>query len=456
MKRLWKLLTAMRTALLLMALLAVLLLLNIVAPQRAVLGDEAFDAAASASPGAHFFLVTLGFGSIPTHPLFIGALGLFFLSLGCSLLDRLRPLMRRSRATPPSPALLLAWLRSPSALRGATTEPRSPREILRVLRSRGYRVVDSGERRMWGVRNPTAPLGFALFHASFFVMCAGALLLYGTRFAGTALVVEGDEFRGGYRQKIRVAPWAGEPAVRFVLEDVEWRFEDGEPVHLGATIRFLRAGGSDAIPTRVNHPAEWGSTSVLIQRAGLAPVLWLQDRQGYTLDRVAITATTLSKQPSVAPLHDGRFEVVILPASPDQLPDKETLTKSALRLQIRGKDGAVMFDGALRRGEGVTLGTDRLVLQDLRFWAGLLIVRERGGGLLIAGFVLGVSGLVWRMLWYRREVAVEWSDENVTVSGRSDHYPLRFREELEELLAVLLLESGAAGSILPKREGERR
>lgn len=115
-----------------------------------------------------------------------------------------------------------------------------------------------------------------------------------------------------------------------------------------------------------------------------------------------------------------------------------------------------MFDGALRRGEGVTLGTDRLVLQDLRFWAGLLIVRERGGGLLIAGFVLGVSGLVWRMLWYRREVAVEWSDENVTVSGRSDHYPLRFREELEELLAVLLLESGAAGSILPKREGERR
>ena len=70
-------------------------------------------------------------------------------------------------------------------------------------------------------------------------------------------------------------------------------------------------------------------------------------------------------------------------------------------------------------------------------WAGLLIVSERGGSLLIAGFVLAVAGLVWRMLWYRREVLVGWDDECLTIAGRSQQYPLRFREELEELLAAL-------------------
>ena len=74
-----------------MGLLALLLLLNTALPQRDALGDERFRAMVAASPRARFVLETLGLGSIPTHPLFLGLLALFFVSLGCSLVDRQKP-----------------------------------------------------------------------------------------------------------------------------------------------------------------------------------------------------------------------------------------------------------------------------------------------------------------------------------------------------------------------------
>jgi len=185
-------------------------------------------------------------------------------------------------------------------------------------------------------------------------------------------------------------------------------------------------------------PVYRSTATILIERAGLAPLLWLQDADGYTLDRVVVVSRTLSGDATVAPIDRGRLEVVILPLRPDQIPDRDALMRATMRIQVRERNGGkILFDGALRRGEAIDVGADRLVLQDVRTWVGLLIVSERGGGLLIAGFVLGVAGLIWRMLWYRREVFVGWEPGCVTIAGRSDLYPLRFREELEELLVAV-------------------
>ena len=53
-------------------------------------------------------------------------------------------------------------------------------------------------------------------------------------------------------------------------------------------------------------PAEWGSATLLVNEAGLAPVLWLQDEQGFTLDRVAVPVpVTTARAPTVVPLAAG-------------------------------------------------------------------------------------------------------------------------------------------------------
>ena len=97
----------------------------------------------------------------------------------------------------------------------------------------------------------------------------------------------------------------------------------------------------------------------------------------------------------------------------------------------------VLFDGPLRPGEGTALEGGRLVLEELRYWVGVKVVSERGGGVLVAGFVAGIAGLVWRLLLHRREVALSWDDETLRVVGRSESYPSRFRDELVAIFDTL-------------------
>jgi hypothetical protein len=95
-------------------------------------------------------------------------------------------------------------------------------------------------------------------------------------------------------------------------------------------------------------------------------------------------------------------------------------------------------------GQGTVAGAQRLVLAELRYWAGLRLVHEHGGPLLVAGFMLGVLGLVWRLLWQRREVTAMWQEGRLLVAGRSELY--RNDDELQIIADLLAREhAGATG-----------
>jgi hypothetical protein len=445
-KRLWRLFTSLETTAALLVLLASLLLLNVMLPQEAVVGREAFARAAVSSRAAHFFLVTLGLGRLATSPVFLGALALFFLNLAAVLAARAGPTWRRTRVKPRPEAALQAWAATGEGLTGPRPEGLGLAGVIEILRGYGYPARKVGEGVVWGVKHRLAPLGFLIFHLSFFLLCAGGLLVYYTRFVGTVTLTEGQEHDGAAAsttEVLRSPPVGGPPPLRFTLEEVDPRFEAGEPVHLGATLRFPRGVVQTA---RVNHPARWGSTSVLVQRAGLAPVLWLQDERGYTLDRVAVAAPTRGTEATRVPLGGGGMTVEVGPLGPDvPFPSRGELADTELALRVL--DGErVLFDGSLSPGRVADLGPrGRLVLAELRYWAGMLVVAERGGGLLILGFALGVVGLLWRLLLYRREVAVLWDEETFTVLGRGEYYRGRFHEELEAICSTLRDNEGDPG-----------
>lgn len=472
-RRLWKAFTAPRTTVALLLALALLLLLNVVVPQEAVLGSAEFARLLAGHPRAHFFLVTLGLGRLATSPLFVAVLGLFFLNLTAVLLSRLGPTLRRTRLRQRSERGLAAWARMEESLSAAPAGGWRPAWVVEALRGHGYRVRRVGENTFWGVKHRTAALGFLLFHLSFFLLCAGGVAIYLTRFVATAVVVEGQDFRGDYQQVLRHAPWAGPPPLAFTLRRVEPRFVDGEPVHLGATLVFSAPGEPVARRARVNDPAGWGATEILVQGAGLAPVLWLQDGRGFTVDRVAAAARTRVDPMAGAdggerteiPLAEGRLTAVIEPLSQEvPFPGRDELSATPITLRLvrtsaDGGEPAVLFDGTLRPGEGAVVAATgdspggRLVLEELRYWAALQIVRERGGGLLIAGFSAGILGLVWRLLLHRREVAVHWDGGELRLVGRSEYFSRRFRGELEALFSTL-----TAGDVVAPRDrrGGRR
>lgn len=456
-KRLLRLLTSVRTAVVLLASVALMLLLNVLIPQASVLGLEEFSRVAMSSRSNRFLLVDLGLGYLSTSPLFLTVLVLFFVNLAAVLASRAGSTWRRTRFRPRKTSALQAWTEAEpdrsASLPEACDADRFLARVVETLRGFGYqthKAVGEPTARprhgepppryaVQGIKHRMAPLGFLLFHLSFFLLCGGGIALYLTRFVATAVVVEGQELSElAAARVVRRPPLGGAPDLRFTVEAVEPRFEAGQPLHLGATLRFPNGASQQA---RINHPARWGPASVLVQQAGLAPVLWFQDAQGFSLDRVVVAVTSQGGEPTRVPLAEERFgprlEAMIQPLGLNEdFPARSELAATAVELRLLD-DGEVVFEGALRPGQAASLPQGRLVLEEIRYWLRVMVVAERGGGLLISGFLLGVVGLVWRLAAYRREVAVVWDARCGTVVGRSEYFALRFQEELDGIYRSL-------------------
>lgn len=436
---LWRALLSMRTTAAILGLVCMLLLLNVALPQAHGATAAAYQELVARSSTWRFLLVTLELGRLPTSRVFLVTVCLFFLNLALVLAERSAAILRRIRARPPGPAQLAAWVERGSVVRAlpAGAAPPRPAEVLRAL---GYRTAGVGDGAVWGVRNATALLGVVLFHASFFVLCAGGALLWATRSEATLAGAEGQVVDARAASPLRRAPFPSEPALSLSVERVEVELEDGKPTALSVALR--PAGPLEPVQVaRVNHPVRYGPVSVLVERAGVAPVLRLRDAAGLTVDRAVVMTSGVEE--GRAPLADGALEVRVAPhAMGPRFPARAALPSFPVGVRVL-RGGEPIFAGTLRPGEAARVGAATLQLEEVRYWAGLRLVSERGGGLLVAGFVAGVLGLAWRMLLPRREVAVLWDERGLQVAGRSERHPERLRGELEQL-ADLLVDPRAA------------
>lgn len=434
MTRLWTALASLRTTAALMGALAMLLTVNVLVPQASGATRAAHDALVARGPAVRFVLVQLGLGDIPSSRIFHAALALFFANLAAVLGERAAVTLRRTRFRPPGAAQLAAlrergggpWAPAPAGWSPAAVPP--------VLAALGYRAAPAGEGAIWGVKHRLAPLGFLLFHASLFLLCAGGIWLWGTRQVGLLSAVEGQTVGTADVRLARRAPWGGAGSLRLTANDVFVHLADGKPAALGAELVPDDPARAPQVAS-VNHPAVWGDVTVLTEAVGIAPVLALRDGRGFTLDEVAVVARG---GPAAAPLGPGGLTAVVdpIPAGAG-FPERAALATTRVSLRLE-RGGLTVFAGALRPGERVRVDEGEVALTEIRYWIGLRIVRERGGALLILGFLLAVVGIAWRLLWYRREVLVTWDDRGVQVAGRAELFPERFEAELAGIRGLLL------------------
>lgn len=435
MKTIWRRLTSVRTTVTLLVIVGILLLVSVTLPSEDSLGPAAESF--TRSTAGRLLLEAAGLDRLGTSPIFLAVLTLFFLNLTAVLVDRAVITVRRTRLRPPSEATIDRWCDAPNAVTGPPRDGLDSEGVLTVLRGMGFPAVQAGDGLAWGVKHRTAPLGFLAFHLSFYLVLLGGIAIFLTRFVGVSALVEGQSFQG-YTQVQRTAPWIEPPELPIRLERVEARFEDGQALHLGADLRFEGAGTSVVKSTRINHPARWGASTILVNRAGVAPILWLQDRDGFTIDRVAVAAETLSGNPTDVALAGGAYQFRITPiAGRGHFPNREELQAVDVRVEALDESGRTLADATLTAGRSLDLGEVVLVIPEIRYWAGLTVVREYGAAALIAGFVLGTLGLIWRLMLYRREIAVVWDGRSVSVAGRAEHFSHHFREELAMVSEML-------------------
>ena len=491
----WRQLTSMRTALLLLFLLALASVPGGFVPQRS-LNPVEVQQYAKDHPTLAPILDKLSLFDVFASPWFAAVYLLLFVSLVGCLVPRIRLHARALRSRPPAVPASLSRL--PAHDRWETDA--TPEQALATAgRALGRGVLGRWRtvQRPGGLSAEKGHLretGNLLFHVSLVALLVGIALggMYG--FKGTVLVKEGDGFANTVLSFDDVNPgrrFTADRLVPFDLTLTDFRAtyaEDGKALTFDADVDWAPRPGAPraSYDLRVNHPLHVGGAKVYLIGHGYAPRVVVRDRAGNELaqtvpclpqDAKFVSSCTIKVPNAVDP--DGTadqmgFEGVFTPTtvqdpSTGQVtsvfpgPDNPALTLVGYRGDL-GLDAGVTQSvysldrtsldrlpgppQGLRPGETWQLpGGGSLTYDSTAEWATLQVTQDPGKLLVLVAAAGMVVGLLLSLFVRRRRVWVRASSPTgsggapgrtvVEVGGLARTDPEAFAAEFAELTAAL-------------------
>lgn len=281
----------MRTAVVLLSLLALVAVPGSLLPQRNVASDPgAVVGFYRENPALAPWLDRLGLFDVYASAWFAAVYVLLLVSMTGCVLPRCLKLWREARAEPPAASSNL--LRMPGShrlvLRSNTESVVATSTAL--LRERRHRVrVVGGEVR--AERGQLRELGNLVFHFSLLVLLLGVGLgkLWG--FEARVAVIEGQGFTNAVSQYDEFSPSYltdidGLEPIAVSLEDFDASFAGdaasrGEPRSFEATVRWSNGGGEETEQVvRPNDPLDVEETKFFLTGHGYAPRITVTDGRG--------------------------------------------------------------------------------------------------------------------------------------------------------------------------------
>lgn len=328
-------------------------------------------------------------------------------------------------------------------------------ELVRYLKRRGYRVSDGsdgyilsdnlfgnsrGTTLLYACRGRFSPLGDLLFHAGFLLILFGAVTNVLSRFEGTAIVAEGESFTGSKKEYriIAGASAAALPEVDFDAEKISAEFWDGKLFFTRLEAQLLHRGGRDI--ASLSSAATIGSAAVTIAGYGYVPRFEFKNKEGKLEDYNWVKLNIFSP---------GSEDYFYVPEYPHKIfvsfyPDYAEVDGKAVNRSMNPLNPAYalrifrgrvpVYSGVIKQGEWAAYDGLSISFSSLSRSGDFKIVRNPGHPFIWAAFILMGIGLVWRLLYYRKELAL-WQDEtgNTWLSGHGDYYPRLHAEWLAGL-----------------------
>jgi cytochrome c biogenesis protein len=459
----WRQLTSMRTALLLLLLLALTAVPGSVVPQRDVDALEVGQWKAD-HPGLTPVYERLGLFSVYDSPWFSAVYLLLMVSLAGCIVPRTAVYWRALRAAPPRAPKNLSRL--PAYARFETdADPETVRQQARAaLRSRRYRVArDTGPDAAGATQDAVAAerghvreAGNLLFHISVIVVLVGFAYGQLLGYKGGAIVLVGRGFSNTLSQYDDFNPGSlfdpeSLPPMSLDVDDFRVRFlpsgpQAGQPADFAADVTYREDPSAPArsYELKVNEPLQLDGVDVFLVGHGYAPVLTVTDGDGnVTKGPVAFLPQDASfasfgvlKLPDASPDQLG-FEGMFYPtyastgkdpysAFPDALRPVVSLfgyhgdlglddgrPQSVYQLDTSGltrfekaAGNPVRFDLDLGETKALPDGQGSIRFDGYRRWVKLQVSNTPGKGLALAGIVLGLVGLMGSLFVRRRRAWV--------------------------------------------------
>lgn len=461
----WGQLTSMRTALILLFLLALATIPGSMIPQTTVSPISVLDFKAE-HPFWDSILEPLGMYHVYTSPAFSAVYLLLFISLIGCILPRIGKYLRAVRKPPPKLPARIGRL--PETATGTLTDDaqRALDEAERFLRSRRYRVrrFDEG---ISAERGYSREAGNLIFHSFLVVLLIGMAWSNLFGFHGTAVVVEGRAFTNAITQydDFTSGPLVDTDTFEPFSIDVDRfhaEFETGQ-VQRGAARRFEAevtvhdASGARSQLLTVNRPVTTvGGTQVNLLGHGYAPSFTVRDGNGdvawsgpivFLPQDGNFASIGVIKVPDARPMRLA-FEAFFYPTAqltgngpqsmfPDALnpevylnawsgePAEETgIPESIYTLDTAGLQPVAGDDGerlraALPVGGGMTLPDDlgSITFDGWSRWVKLQVSQTPGNPLSLIAITVAVAGLCVSLFVRPRRLFVRVVGDQATVGG---------------------------------------
>lgn len=324
----WRQLTSMRTALVLLLLVALAAIPGSVIPQS---GVDAFAVGQwqDRHPNLTPLYERLGLFSVYDSPWFSAIYLLLMVSLVGCILPRLRVYARAVRAKPPKAPRNLSRLPDHAAYRTEGDLDALRAEAARVLRKRRYRIIEEpvGEERggaavVRAERGYLREAGNLVFHLSVLVVLVGFAMgsLFG--YQGGVITLVGGGFSNNLSQYDDFDPgslWSADDMEPFAFTidsfDIDWYRSGpafGQARGFAAQLTYVEDAyeGTEEKPyeLKVNHPLSIGSTDVFLIGHGYAPVITVRDPEGevaYSGPTIFLPTDTTFRSFGVVKVPDG-------------------------------------------------------------------------------------------------------------------------------------------------------
>lgn len=337
----WRQLTSMRTAVVLLSLLALAAVPGSLLPQRNVATDPgAVTAFYRDNPRLAPLLDRLGLFEVYASPGFVAVYGLLLVSMTGCVLPRCAKLWRDARSpTPPAPRTLVG--RSSGRRLVLEAEHRPTLDAVAAMLRRRHRRVHVVGNEVRAERGEIREIGNLVFHLSLLVLLAGIALGKLAGFEGRVAVIEGQSFTNTVSQFDEFTPAALtdldalEP-VSLTLENFDASFAGdrdsrGEPRSFAATVRWSSANGTGGTQVvRPNAPLDVNETKFFLTGHGYAPRITVTDGRG----EVVFSGPTIFYPVDTSYASDGILKV------PDARPQQLAFQGLFLPTAEQVEDGA--------------------------------------------------------------------------------------------------------------------
>ena len=455
----WRTLTSMRTALILLFLLALASIPGSVIPQRnlnPLRVRQYFEDHKDLAP----ILDRFSLFDVFAAPWFAAIYLLLFLSLAGCVIPRSWQHAKAMRSRPPAPPRHLGRL--PQTATWTTTLGRAPAydELRKVLRRKRFRVDEHGSA-LAAEKGYLRETGNLVFHLALLLLLAGVALgsLYGYR--ATRLVVDGKGFAntvgsydswkpGQFVQSSALAPFTIEME-KFDASYIESGPKKGQASTFVAHVRHQAKPGAEwrTDDIRPNHPLSFGRTKVYLVGHGYAPRFTVRDDEGHLVfdgpvpflpEDGNLGSTGVIKVPDARPRQLG-FSGVFLPTAVRSAQGSlvsvfpGTKNPAVVLLAYRGDLGLdsgrpqsvyALDDRRLDKVAAATLGVGdtmtmpggkgTITFAGVDQWASFQVTYDPGKRLVLIAAVVMLAGLLLSLRVRRRRI---WVRAEVDPAGRT-------------------------------------